>query len=123
MARCSHALITFALTGLALVAFAANSILTRLALGHAEIGAATFTAVRLAAGALVLAVIVRAQSGSLPGYEATGSAVRSLYFSPSTCFGRNGRILSSPRKSTTLASARTTLPEYETTLVQGDQCV
>jgi drug/metabolite transporter (DMT)-like permease len=48
----------------ALVAFAANSILTRLALGAAEMDAASFTTVRITAGALVLAAIVRAQSGS-----------------------------------------------------------
>src|SRR5688500_18868224 len=51
------------LTVLALVAFAANSLLCRLALGAREIDAATFTAVRLASGALVLAAIVFGRSG------------------------------------------------------------
>ena len=46
---------TAALTALALVAFAANSILTRLALGRRLIDAASFTALRLVAGAVVLA--------------------------------------------------------------------
>jgi len=50
-------------TLVALLAFAANSILTRLALGAHEMGAATFTTVRIAAGALTLAAIVRLQSG------------------------------------------------------------
>ena len=53
-----------ALTGCALVAFALNSILTRLALGRAEIDAATFTLLRLASGALVLALVGRVQAGS-----------------------------------------------------------
>ena len=43
-----------ALTALALLAFAANSILTRLALGRHLIDAATFTGARLGAGAAVL---------------------------------------------------------------------
>ena len=45
---------TAALTTLALAAFAANSVLTRLALGRHLVDAATFTAVRLVAGAAVL---------------------------------------------------------------------
>jgi drug/metabolite transporter (DMT)-like permease len=50
---------TATLTLLALIAFASNSILTRLALGPRSIDAASFTLVRLAAGALMLAFIVR----------------------------------------------------------------
>jgi drug/metabolite transporter (DMT)-like permease len=48
---------TFALTALALVAFASNSILCRLALGHHLIDPAAFTAVRIASGALTLALL------------------------------------------------------------------
>jgi len=44
-------------TGCALVAFAANSVLCRLALGGAAIDAASFTTIRLAAGAGVLLLI------------------------------------------------------------------
>jgi drug/metabolite transporter (DMT)-like permease len=47
----------------ALVAFAANSILTRLALGAHAMDAATFTTIRIAAGALTLATIARVQNG------------------------------------------------------------
>jgi drug/metabolite transporter (DMT)-like permease len=54
-----------ALTLLALLAFASNSLLTRFALGAREIDAATFTLVRLVSGAGVLAVIVRVQAGAL----------------------------------------------------------
>ncbi|HET6283557.1 MAG TPA: DMT family transporter [Polyangia bacterium] len=50
---------TAALTALAMVAFASNSLLTRLALAGRHIDAASFTLVRLVAGALTLAVLVR----------------------------------------------------------------
>jgi drug/metabolite transporter (DMT)-like permease len=46
-------------TALALTSFAFNSILTRMALGRRLIDAASFTTVRLATGALVLALLVR----------------------------------------------------------------
>jgi drug/metabolite transporter (DMT)-like permease len=49
---------TILFTGLALIAFAANSVLCRLALGESAIDASTFTIVRLLAGAIVLTVIM-----------------------------------------------------------------
>ena len=52
------------LTALALLAFASNSLLTRLALGGGHLDAASFTTVRLASGALMLAVLVRLRAGS-----------------------------------------------------------
>jgi drug/metabolite transporter (DMT)-like permease len=48
---------TAALTLAALVAFAANSILTRMALGADQLDAASFTTLRLCSGALVLALL------------------------------------------------------------------
>jgi len=45
------------LTCLALAAFAANSVLCRLALGHGAIDAASFTAVRLVSGAVTLLMV------------------------------------------------------------------
>jgi drug/metabolite transporter (DMT)-like permease len=57
-------LTTAALTLLALIAFASNSLLTRLALGGHSIDAATFTAIRLASGALVLCLLALAQAGT-----------------------------------------------------------
>ncbi|HEY0944243.1 MAG TPA: DMT family transporter [Opitutaceae bacterium] len=51
---------TFAFTLFALVAFAANSVLCRLALGPAAIDAASFSSVRLVSGALALTVITLA---------------------------------------------------------------
>ncbi|HET8947688.1 MAG TPA: DMT family transporter [Candidatus Polarisedimenticolia bacterium] len=49
---------TIALTLLALLAFAANSLLCRLALGAGHIDAASFTTLRLLSGAIVLALLV-----------------------------------------------------------------
>ena len=63
---------TALLTSLALVAFASNSLLTRLALGAGAMDAATFTTIRLLAGACVLAAIVRAQGGPSPLARAGG---------------------------------------------------
>ena len=48
---------TAILTTLALIAFAANSVLCRLALGRAAIDAASFSTVRLVSGAIVLLVL------------------------------------------------------------------
>ena len=56
---------TTALMLLALIAFASNSLLTRLALGAHAIDAATFTLVRLVSGAVVLARVVRARTPTL----------------------------------------------------------
>lgn len=49
-----------------MVAFAANSVLCRLALKHTGIDPATFTSIRLVAGALTLALIVVLRTGSVP---------------------------------------------------------
>lgn len=56
-ARAPIALRTLLLTGTALIAFAANSILCRKALGTGAIDAASFTSVRIASGALVLVLL------------------------------------------------------------------
>ena len=53
---------TISLTALALIAFAANSILCRLALGNESIDAAGFTIIRLLAGALTLMGILQLRS-------------------------------------------------------------
>ena len=47
------------LTMVTMVAFAANSILCRLALGEATIDAASFTTLRLASGAIMLLAVSR----------------------------------------------------------------
>lgn len=58
---------TLALTCLALVAFAANSIFCRLALGAGHIDAASFTSLRLASGAVALAILVLLRAGRPSG--------------------------------------------------------
>jgi len=59
---------TALLTSLAMIAFAANSVLCRLALGGGHIDAASFASVRVISGALALAAIVVYRSaGSVPG--------------------------------------------------------
>jgi drug/metabolite transporter (DMT)-like permease len=55
---------TFAFTTLALIAFAANSVLCRMALGENSIDAPSFTAIRLLAGALTLFLILNLTSGA-----------------------------------------------------------
>lgn len=52
-----HFLKTSLLTGLALIAFAANSVLCRLALGNESIDASSFTVIRLLSGAITLFII------------------------------------------------------------------
>lgn len=76
---------TVMLTVFALIAFASNSLLTRLALGDRQIDAATFTSIRLVAGAVMLALIVRAQSGtwaSLRGRGWRGALALFAYAAP-----------------------------------------
>lgn len=56
-----------ALTSLAMIAFAGNSLLCRVALKDTGIDAASFTAIRLISGALILGLVVRARSGAHAG--------------------------------------------------------
>ena len=69
-------------TGFALVAFAANSLLCRLALGESAIDAASFTTIRLASGAATLSVIaarLRARAPSKPAGNWISAALLFLY--------------------------------------------
>jgi len=54
---------SFALTALAMIAFAGNSLLCRQALKHTSIDAATFTLVRVVSGAICLWIIVQVRRG------------------------------------------------------------
>lgn len=56
----------FTLTLLTMLAFAGNSVLCRLALAQSVIDAASFTGIRLLAGALVLGLLVRAKARHAP---------------------------------------------------------
>ncbi|MES2561839.1 MAG: DMT family transporter [Pseudomonadota bacterium] len=58
------------LTSLAMIAFAGNSLLCRIALEHTSIDAASFTTIRLVSGAVMLWLIVRMRCGS---YISAGS--------------------------------------------------
>jgi drug/metabolite transporter (DMT)-like permease len=71
---------TLTFTLLALVGFAANSLLTRFALGGGAIDAATFTAIRLIAGAAVLVAMVRFRDGTWTALSGGGA------FGPCTLF-------------------------------------
>ena len=67
-------------TGFALLAFAANSVLCRLALGRAAIDAASFTGIRLAAGACVLLLITAAVERRAPAFRRGNAASALLLF-------------------------------------------
>lgn len=62
---------TVVLVALAMLAFAANSIFARLALGSAEIDAAGYTGVRMLAGAVTLALLLLSQRRPLAIGEAS----------------------------------------------------
>jgi drug/metabolite transporter (DMT)-like permease len=68
---------TIVLTALAMLAFAGNSLLCRLALKESSIDPATFTSIRLVSGALTLWLIVAMRSGrgALEGSWASGLAL------------------------------------------------
>jgi drug/metabolite transporter (DMT)-like permease len=71
-----------ALVAAVMVAFAANSILNRTAVGGGDIGALTFALVRTMAGALTLAVLVGLRQGSRhvpPGVVAVGGLSLAIY--------------------------------------------
>lgn len=55
------------LTSLAMIAFAGNSLLCRLALNQTNIDAASFTAIRLISGAIMLWLVVQLRSGTQSG--------------------------------------------------------
>lgn len=58
---------SIALTSLAMVAFAGNSLLCRVALKHTSIDAASFTTIRLISGAVMLWLVVRMRRGASAG--------------------------------------------------------
>ncbi|MBI3094988.1 MAG: DMT family transporter [Rhodocyclales bacterium] len=64
-----------ALTVLAMVAFAGNSLLCRLALRDTTIDAASFTAIRLGSGAVMLWLVVRVRGGAYTGAGSWRSAL------------------------------------------------
>lgn len=70
----------FLLTSLTMLAFAANSLLNRMALEDGTTGPAAFAAIRLVSGALCLWVIVLMRNGGVrPVWNAGGAASLALY--------------------------------------------
>lgn len=67
------------MTALAMLAFAANSVLNRLALAQGEVDALTYTGARLASGALMLGLILAVRGGwcrgAMPGTRAGALAL------------------------------------------------
>lgn len=72
------------LAALALGAFAANSVLARLALGTGHIDPASFTAIRLLSGAVALGLLLRARGGAraTPTGRWAGALLLFLYAAP-----------------------------------------
>ena len=66
---------TLLLTMLAMLAFAGNSLLCRMALQHTAIDAASFTAIRLLSGAIVLWLVVQMRVRRQQSQPASGEAV------------------------------------------------
>lgn len=64
-----------ALTLLAMIAFAANSVLCRIALKHTTIDPTSFTAIRLISGAVVLWLVVSVRGGARNGAGSWSSAL------------------------------------------------
>ena len=79
----SHVLRLFLLTTLAMIAFAANSVLGRLGLVDTDIGAGSFALIRLVSGALTLVVICLLQSKRLSGSLSGGVSllIYAVFFS------------------------------------------
>ena len=65
----------FLVTALAMTAFAANSVLARLAMATGEAGPWSFTLIRLVSGAVVLALIVSPRRAITSGSWASGAAL------------------------------------------------
>lgn len=70
---------TAILTALALLAFAGNSILCRMALGSHAISPAGFTTVRLGAGAAALWLLVALRTGGVPRYAGDWASATALF--------------------------------------------
>jgi drug/metabolite transporter (DMT)-like permease len=92
------------LTACAMVAFAANSVLARLALRTTPIDAATFTAIRLVAGALTLLCIVRVQGATLT-FSKNGWLSAALLFVYAAAFSFAYRDISTGAGALVLFSA------------------
>jgi drug/metabolite transporter (DMT)-like permease len=80
----------FALTTLAMIAFAGNSLFCRIALAHTAIDAASFTTIRLVSGALMLWLLVRARRNMSGIGGNWGSALALFAYAASLSFSYAG---------------------------------
>lgn len=95
-----------------MAAFAANSLLTRAAFQTTTIDAASFTAIRMASGALVLALILRLQGGQMVRTRG-GWASAALLFTYAAAFSVAYRGISTGAGALVLfASAQLTMISY-----------
>lgn len=78
-----------ALTTLTMMAFAANSVLCRLALAHTAMDAGSFTLIRLASGALVLLLLVRQYRRGISGGGSWWSALALLVYAAAFSYAYN----------------------------------
>ncbi|MEO7885500.1 DMT family transporter [Polaromonas sp.] len=67
---------TATLTTLAMIAFAGNSLLCRLALSHTRIDPASFTTIRLVSGAITLWLVMRAKAGASQDHRGKDSGIK-----------------------------------------------
>ena len=91
-------LCTLALTAAALVCFAANSLLCRAALRPRLVDAATFTSIRLLAGAAALALIVAVSRRAPPAGGSLGSGF-ALFLYAASCGGVERKHLLPPSRA------------------------
>ncbi|WP_179404990.1 DMT family transporter [Burkholderia guangdongensis] len=70
---------TILLTSVAMIAFASNSLLCRLALALGRVDAASFASIRLVSGALMLAIVVRAGARRTPAPHVDWIAATMLF--------------------------------------------
>ncbi len=75
-----------ALTSLAMIAFAGNSLLCRVALKDTSIDAASFTAIRLSSGAAMLWLVVRMSRGTITGRGNWPSAFALFFYAAGFSF-------------------------------------
>ncbi|MDQ2820379.1 MAG: DMT family transporter [Pseudomonadota bacterium] len=107
------------LTATAMLAFAVNSLLARLAFKTTPIDAATFTAIRLVAGALTLLCIVRVQGATL-AFTRTGWLSAALLFIYAAAFSFAYRDISTGAGALVLFSAaQLTMISYG--LIKGER--
>lgn len=107
------------MTCVAMAAFAANSLLTRAAFQTTTIDAASFTAIRMASGALVLAWILRQQGGQMVGHRSSWMSA-ALLFGYAAAFSMAYRDISTGAGALVLfATAQLTMITYG--LYQGER--